>query len=79
MHNKHNHNYYVLDNPTISDYEYDFLFSELKELEQKFPVTGVPQFAQNFGFAILLFLIVVVSFLLKSILEFSVLLNIILR
>ena len=31
--NKHNYNYYVLDNPTISDYEYDQLFTRLKELE----------------------------------------------
>ena len=31
--NKHNYNYYVLDNPTISDFEYDALFSRLKELE----------------------------------------------
>ena len=28
--NKHNYNYYVLDNPTISDFEYDNLFSRLK-------------------------------------------------
>ena len=35
--NKHNYNYYVLDNPVISDYEYDKLFSELKELENKNP------------------------------------------
>ena len=35
--NKHNYNYYVLDNPTISDYEYDNLFSRLKELEEKYP------------------------------------------
>ena len=35
--NKHNHNYYVLDNPTISDFEYDQLFAELKELEQQYP------------------------------------------
>ena len=35
--NKHNYNYYVLDNPTISDYEYDKLFSRLKELEAKYP------------------------------------------
>ena len=36
--NKHNYNYYVLDNPTISDYEYDKLFSELKELEKANPL-----------------------------------------
>ena len=35
--NRHNYNYYVLDNPTISDYEYDTLFSELKDLEVKYP------------------------------------------
>ena len=40
--NKHNYNYYVLDNPTISDYEYDQLFSELKELEQANPLFITP-------------------------------------
>ncbi len=35
--NKHNHNYYVMDNPTISDFEYDELFSELKTLEAENP------------------------------------------
>ena len=35
--NKHNYNYYVLDNPTISDYEYDNLFLRLKELETLYP------------------------------------------
>ena len=35
--NKHNYNYYVADNPTISDFEYDTLFAKLKELEAKFP------------------------------------------
>lgn len=34
---KHNYNYYVLDNPTISDFEYDTLFSRLKELEEQYP------------------------------------------
>ncbi|HOM42559.1 MAG TPA: hypothetical protein PLS45_08975, partial [Bacillota bacterium] len=27
--NKHNYNYYVLDKPEISDYEYDLLMKEL--------------------------------------------------
>lgn len=36
--NKHNHNYYVLDKPEISDYEYDMLMKELIELESTFPV-----------------------------------------
>lgn len=40
--NKHNHNYYVLDNPTISDYEYDMMFSELKELEKEHPELQTP-------------------------------------
>jgi len=35
--NEHNRNYYVLDNPTISDFEYDMLLKELKDLEEKHP------------------------------------------
>jgi DNA ligase (NAD+) len=33
----HNHNYYVLDNPTISDYEFDKLLEELMKLEKEHP------------------------------------------
>ena len=33
----HSHQYYVLDNPEISDYEYDMLLRELKNLEEKYP------------------------------------------
>lgn len=33
--NKHNYNYYVLDNPTISDKEYDALYYELVDLEKE--------------------------------------------
>ncbi len=33
----HSHQYYVLDNPQITDYEYDMLLRELKELEEKHP------------------------------------------
>ena len=40
--NKHNYNYYVNDNPTISDFEYDKLFAELKELEAKNPLLITP-------------------------------------
>lgn len=36
--NKHNHAYYVEDNPTISDFEYDELFRELKKLEAENPL-----------------------------------------
>ena len=35
--NKHNHNYYLLDNPTISDFEFDKLLEELISLEKQFP------------------------------------------
>jgi len=35
--NYHNHLYYVLDNPEISDAEYDRLFDELLGLEKKYP------------------------------------------
>lgn len=34
---QHNYNYYVLDNPTISDYDYDMLMQELKNIENLFP------------------------------------------
>lgn len=33
----HNHNYYVLNSPTISDFEYDILMHELLELEKLYP------------------------------------------
>ncbi len=33
--NKHNKNYYVFDNPTISDIEYDALYYELVDLEKE--------------------------------------------
>ena len=34
---QHNYNYYVLDNPTISDFDFDMKLKELQDLEQKFP------------------------------------------
>ena len=34
---KHNHAYYVMDQPCISDSEYDHLFHQLKALEQQYP------------------------------------------
>lgn len=56
---RHNHAYYVLDNPTIPDAEYDKLFKELQAIEQTHPElitsdsptqrvggTPLPQFAQ---------------------------------
>ena len=35
--NRHNYNYYVLDNPEIEDYEYDMKMQELKKLEEDYP------------------------------------------
>ena len=32
---KHNYNYYTLDNPTLSDAEYDELYDELVQLEKQ--------------------------------------------
>jgi DNA ligase (NAD+) len=34
---EHNKNYYVLNHPVISDFEYDILLNELDTLEKKFP------------------------------------------
>ena len=34
---KHNHAYYVMDQPTIEDSEYDQLFHQLRALEQQYP------------------------------------------
>lgn len=35
--NRHNYNYYVLDNPVISDYEFDQKLKQLQELESQHP------------------------------------------
>jgi DNA ligase (NAD+) len=35
--NTHNHNYYVLDNPTITDFDFDLKLSELQQLENENP------------------------------------------
>ena len=40
--NKYAYNYYVLDNPLISDFEYDKLFAELKSLEDENPELITP-------------------------------------
>ncbi|MEO6919066.1 MAG: NAD-dependent DNA ligase LigA [Collimonas sp.] len=40
--NRHNHSYYVLDNPSIPDAEYDLLFRELQALEQTHPELNTP-------------------------------------
>ncbi len=35
--NQHNHNYYVLDKPTITDFEFDEKLKQLQELEMNYP------------------------------------------
>lgn len=40
--NEHNHRYYVLNAPTISDYEFDQLLNELEALEQAHPELADP-------------------------------------
>ena len=35
--NIHNYNYYVLDKPVISDYDFDVLLKELSDLESQYP------------------------------------------
>jgi DNA ligase (NAD+) len=39
---EHDHRYHVLDDPLISDGEYDALFRELKDLEGRHPALAVP-------------------------------------
>ena len=34
---KHNHNYYVLNNPVITDFEYDIMMNDLIQLEKLYP------------------------------------------
>lgn len=40
--NEHNHRYYVLNEPAISDYEYDRLMQELIQLEKEYPQFADP-------------------------------------
>ena len=39
---KHNHNYYVLNTPSISDFEFDKLLAELTEIEKQYPLLQTP-------------------------------------
>lgn len=39
---EHNHKYYVLNQPEISDYEYDMMLKELQDLERQFPDLAEP-------------------------------------
>lgn len=38
----HNYNYYILSQPTISDYDFDMLMNELIKLEKEFPELALP-------------------------------------
>lgn len=40
--NEHNHRYYVENNPTISDFDFDILLKELDDLETAFPQFSLP-------------------------------------
>ncbi|MGB2172707.1 MAG: NAD-dependent DNA ligase LigA [Porticoccaceae bacterium] len=40
--NQHNHAYYVLDDPSIPDSEYDRLMRELQQIEQQYPELQTP-------------------------------------
>ena len=39
---QHNYNYYALDNPTLSDYDFDMLLEELIKLEKQYPEFLLP-------------------------------------
>jgi len=39
---EHNHRYYIIDQPTISDYEFDQLLKELQQLEKEYPEYNHP-------------------------------------
>lgn len=39
---RHNYSYYVMDAPTISDFEYDHMLRELEDLEKEFPQFAMP-------------------------------------
>ena len=45
--NKANYEYYTLDNPTISDYEYDMMMKELIEIETLNPSLKTPDSPTN--------------------------------
>ena len=34
---EHNHKYYVLSQPTVSDFQFDSMLKELHDLEEQFP------------------------------------------
>ncbi len=40
---RHNYRYYVMDDPTVPDVEYDRLMNRLKDIEAKYPLLIVPE------------------------------------
>ena len=40
--NQHNYNYYILDNPTITDFEFDEKLKELQDLENNILSGRIP-------------------------------------
>ena len=47
--NQANYEYYVLDNPTMSDYDYDHKLRHLEELETAHPELKTPRLAHTAG------------------------------
>ena len=41
--NRYSEEYYIYDNPSISDFEYDALLRELEELEKQYPEFILPE------------------------------------
>ena len=39
---EHNYRYYVLNQPTIGDQEFDFMMHELQDLERQYPELASP-------------------------------------
>ena len=60
--NKYAYNYYVLDNPLISDFEYDKLYKELEELEKLHPELDLKELNINTAFIVLITLIIMTNF-----------------
>ena len=49
---RHDHLYYVMDRPEITDREYDVLFRKLEELETEYPQLVTPRFPPRNGWAV---------------------------
>ena len=40
---EHNHRYYILDQPTVTDFEFDHMLKELQQLELDYPEYNDPE------------------------------------